>query len=396
MTTSLALDIVMVAILIVAASFGWQSGVLRSVFSAAGLVAGGIAAYLVLPQLSAWVPAPEWRVAVVVGGGLLPLALGQTVGILVGTVLRRGAKAIKLSALDRLAGLVVSAVAAALVLATVAGGAGSLGIAPLTQAVAGSTILGTIDRYTPDPVKSFLAGVRIATVDEALPWILDTIAPPENLPPVADVDTGSPALTAAAASVVRVSGLATECGVSSFGSGFVVSDDRVVTNAHVVAGVTEAVVEAPGEQPRTARVVYFDAATDLAVLAVDGLDAPSLPLGSPLARGAGAAVQGYPLGGPFVSSPATVAEVTTIPRGDGGDGGGGGEAREVYALSTALEQGNSGGPLLDLNGAVAGVIFAKSAVTGGIGYALTLTELTPVAAVASGLNDTVASGSCTR
>ena len=138
MTTSLALDIVVVAILIVAASFGWQSGVLRSVFSAAGL--------------SAWVPAPEWRVAVVVGGGLLLLALGQTVGILVGTVLRRGAKAIKLSALDRLAGLVVSAVAAALVLATVAGGAGSLGIAPLTQAVAGSTILGTIDRYTPDPV----------------------------------------------------------------------------------------------------------------------------------------------------------------------------------------------------------------------------------------------------
>lgn len=390
MTTSLALDIVVVAILIVAATSGWQSGVLRSVFSAAGLVAGGIAAYLVLPQLSAWVPAPEWRIVIVVGGGLLLLALGQTVGMLIGSLLRRGVKAIKLSVLDRLAGLVVSAVAAALVLATVAGGAGSLGIAPLTQAVAGSTILGTIDRYTPDPVKSFLAGVRIATVDEALPWVLDTIAPPENLPPVADVDTGSPELTAAAASVVRVSGLAAECGVSSFGSGFVVSDDRVVTNAHVVAGVTEAVVEAPGEPPRTAYVVYFDEATDLAVLAVDGLDAPALPLGSPLDRGAGAAVQGYPLGGPFVSSPATVAEVTTIPRGDGG------ETREVYALSTVLEQGNSGGPLLDLTGAVAGVIFAKSAVTGGIGYALTLTELEPVAAVAPSLGDAVGSGSCAR
>ena len=390
MSGSLVLDLVVLLILVAVAAAGWRSGLLRSAFSAAGLVLGGVAAYLLLPLLSRWAPAPEWRLLIVIGGGLLLLLVGEVIGSLLGRVLSRGARAIKLSVVDRAAGLVMSVVVAALVLGTVAGGLATLGVPAVTQAIAGSATLGSIDRLTPDPAKAFLAGIRASTVDDALPWVLDTIAPPTDVPPVADVDTGSPALTAAAASVVRVSGTAYACGVTMTGSGFVVSDDRVVTNAHVVAGITEATIEAPGEQPRAASVVYFDAATDLAVLEVPGLDAAPLPLGTNLARGAGAAVQGYPFGGPFVSLPATVAEVSTIPRTDGTIG------REVYALSADVNQGNSGGPLLAPDGSVVGVVFAKSSVVDDVGYALTLTELTPVAARAAALSTPVSSGACAR
>lgn len=387
MPAPVILDIVLLLILIGSALTGWRMGFLRSVFSAAGLIAGGISAYMLLPIVVEWMPAPVWRIVVVVGGGILLLVLGATLGSLLGRLLRRGARAIKLSIIDRLAGLVTSTVVVALVIGTIAAGLSGLGVPAFSQAMSGSIALGTIDRLTPDPAKAFLAGVRASTVNDALPWVIDTITPPEH-PALADVDTGSTAVSKAAASVVRVSGVAYQCGESLTGSGFVVSDDRVVTNAHVVAGVTEAVVEAPGERARVASVVYFDPATDLAVLAVDGLDAPALALGTPLERGDGAVFQGYPFGGPFRSLPATIAEISTIPRNDGSIG------REVYSFAGDVNQGNSGGPLLAPDGSVIGVVFAKSSVVDDIGYAVTDAELAPVAQQAASLSATVSSGAC--
>ncbi|MEJ3404730.1 MarP family serine protease [Rathayibacter sp. YIM 133350] len=388
MNGSLAIDVLVVLLVVAAAVGGWRSGLFRSVVGALGLIAGGIAAYLLLPQVSAWVPAPEWRVAAIIAAGVALLALGTAVGALLGRLLQRGARAVKLSMIDRGAGLLVSGVAAALALSTVAGGLSALGAPVLSQAVGGSLTLGAIDRVTPDPVKSFLASVRNTAVGDALPWLIDTLAPPATLPPAADVDASSPALEKAAASVVRVSGVAYRCGTGLTGSGFVVADDRVVTNAHVVAGVEQPVVETPGESPHQASVVYFDAATDLAVLQVPGLDAAPLRLGAPLDPGAGAAVQGYPFGGPFVSGAATVAEVTNIARADGSG------SRQVYTLSAEVNKGNSGGPLLETDGSVAGVVFAKSAVADHIGYALTDKELAPVVSAAPGLSASVSSGQC--
>ncbi|MET1018098.1 MAG: MarP family serine protease [Leifsonia flava] len=388
MPASVVLDIVVIVLLIAAAVSGWRSGFLRSVFTAIGLVVGGIAAYLLLPVFATWTTSPGWRIAIVLGGGILLLVVGEAIGSMIGRLLSRGVRVIKLGPIDRAAGLVTSTVVVALVLTTVAGGISGFGIPPVTQAIAGSATLSSIDRLTPAPAKSFLAGVRASTVNDALPWVIDTIAPPTSVPPIADLDTASPALTTAGASVVRVSGNAYQCGQSLTGSGFVVSDDRVVTNAHVVAGVDEPVVEAPGEQPRAASVVYFDDATDLAVLEVDGLDASPLPLGDVPTVGSAAAVQGFPFGGPFVSLPATIAELSTIPKADASG------QRDVYALSADINQGNSGGPLLSPDGAVIGVVFAKSAAIDDVGYALAISELQPVVAAAAGLSDTVSSGAC--
>jgi S1-C subfamily serine protease len=68
--------------------------------------------------------------------------------------------------------------------------------------------------------------------------------------------------------------------------------------------------------------------------------------------------------------------------------------REVYTLAADVRQGNSGGPVLTLDGTVAGVVFARSADTASVGFAMTMAELDPVAAEASTLTATVSSGDC--
>jgi S1-C subfamily serine protease len=101
---------------------------------------------------------------------------------------------------------------------------------------------------------------------------------------------------------------------------------------------------------------------------------------------------GYPLGGPFVSLPAQVISVDTLAIED--IYGTSVTPRSIYTLAADIQQGDSGGPLLNEAGAVAGVVFAKSAATANVGYAVTMEELLPVAESAEGLTATVSSGDC--
>src|SRR5690606_24875314 len=113
-------------------------------------------------------------------------------------------------------------------------------------------------------------------------------------------------------SVARISGTAYSCGLSMTGSGFVAAAGLVITNAHVVAGVETPLVELPGGRAQEGRLVYLDPVDDLAVIAVDDLDARALPIADPAAAGSQAAVQGYPRGGPFTSSTAAVLTVGPV------------------------------------------------------------------------------------
>jgi S1-C subfamily serine protease len=361
------------------------------VFVIAGVVAGVVAAFFLAPMVGNWVPIPFLRVGATILAAVGLIAIGHALGSLIGRSIRRGLERTPLSGLDRFLGGILTGVAAALVASVLSASVSQLGIPFLSRAISDSTVLRVIGAVTPDPVEAFLAQVRGTVLDQGIPLITGTFA--GEAPDVPQIDTGSEALNTAAQSIVRITGNAYACGQSQTGTGWVVADDRVMTNAHVVAGVTEAVVEAPSGETLSGSIVYFDPIDDLAVIAVPGLSAATLTLGTTLPAGSDAAFAGYPYGGPFASGGAEVISVSSPRVADiYGDTR---TSREVYTLAADVREGNSGGPLLGLDGRVVGVIFARSGDTANVSYAMTMTEVDPVAAQAATLREPVPSGTCT-
>ncbi|PJJ72564.1 colicin V production protein [Diaminobutyricimonas aerilata] len=391
MPGSLVLDVLLVLLLIGGFVYGIRRGLLHSVAAVAGLVAGGIGAFFAVPLVTGWVGSPAWRGPAVLAVVLLLVVGGYGVGATIGGALSRGVgRRGPLRVLDRLLGGVANLAVSAAVLSMVAFSVVALGVPILSPGIASSTVVRSIDSVTPDPVRAFLAQLRAAVVDEGLPRITEALtgAPPE----IPDLDTASPALREAALSVARITGNAFACGQGQSGSGAVIAEDRVITNAHVVAGVEEPFVELPGRGAVPGRVVYFDPSDDLAVIHAPGLDGTPLPTGAALATGDAAVVDGYPFGGPFRSGPAEVMARGPIIAGD--VYGTGSAPRDVYTLAADIEQGNSGGPLLDTAGALVGIVFAKSAEVEDVGYALTLDEVGPVIDRSASLEQSVDSGAC--
>jgi S1-C subfamily serine protease len=193
-------------------------------------------------------------------------------------------------------------------------------------------------------------------------------------------------------SVVQISGVAASCSRQIDGSGFVYAPERVMTNAHVLAGVTDPVVSAEGED-YDAVPVYVDEEADVAVLAVPGL--PQVPLTfSPEPAGSGddAIIMGYPGGGGLFVGPARVRQRTDISGPDFRN-----EqtvVRDVYALRGEVRAGNSGGPLFDPEGQVLGVVFASAIDDPLTGYALTYEEVEDAAVTGAASSSPVTTGAC--
>lgn len=388
----IVVDVILIALLIAALIGGAARGLSGSVGVLLGLAAGGVGAYWLVPLVNDVWPWQDWRSLVVIVSTVLVLVLGASIGGALGAFVRRGVDRTPLRAIDRLLGAATGVLFGALALSLAGGTIAATGMPVVSSAVSSSAVLRTIDRLTPQPVSAAMAELRGLVVDEGLPRLgelLEVTAPP-SVPPV---DLDDPELARAAASVARVSGTAYACGTSSTGTGFVIAPDRVVTNAHVVAGVDAPVVELPGIAAREGRIVWFDPVDDLAVIAVDDLGVAPLPTVDTLSPGSAAVVQGYPLGGPFTMISAGVLSVGTVPVPDiYGDSS---APRDIYSLQSAVRPGNSGGPLLDAQGQVAGVVFARGEDDAERGYAVTMTELTPVINAAPGLADAVSSGRCT-
>ena len=393
MPGSIILDILLCLLLLSYTIYGFRAGFALSVAGIVGFVIGAFAAFFAIPLVAGWVTASEWRLPAIIGAVVLLIGAGQSLGVAIGRLIRRQVNKTPLRLLDRLFGAAATLVVAAIVTSMLAFGIGSLGVPFVSQAIGSSAVVSTINQITPEPVKSLEATVRSLVVDDGLPRLLDAIGNGSQVT-VPQNENVTAAQQTAAQSVVKIVGSAYQCGQNQSGSGFVVSPGRVLTNAHVVAGVTEPVVETQNGVARPGRVVYFDPVNDLAVVAVSGLAIRPLRLGSDLTTGADAVVDGYPLGGPFRSDPAAVQKTATVdvPNIYGADP----SPRSVYYLAADVEEGNSGGPLVDPGGTVAGLVFAKSATTEDIGFAMTTGMLRPVVSEAPGLSTAVSSGHCTR
>ncbi|MFJ7751359.1 MarP family serine protease [Arthrobacter sp. NPDC097144] len=384
------LDVILLLALLFYLIAGLRNGLVVTLGGIVGFVAGAVAAFFAIPLVTSWVPDDGWRLVAVIATIVVLVLGGHAVGAALGRGIRRWLNFPPLRFLDRLLGGAVNLAVSAVIMSMLAFSVNTLGVPFLSQQITSSKVLSTIDEATPDRIKTWTAEVRSFTLAEGLPTILDSAAPETVVAPQQELS--SPALQTASDSVVKITGTAYQCGQNQTGSGFVVADDRVITNAHVVAGVSKPVVQVPGGSALPGEVVYFDSAHDLAVLAVDNLDADPIPLGEVLPNGTEAAFAGYPAGGPFRLQAANVERLSDVSvRNIYGSSP---ETVEVYTLAADVQQGNSGGPLLDVDGRVAGVIFAKTTGDQPIGYALSLAELAPVAEAAPGYQDAVSSGQC--
>jgi S1-C subfamily serine protease len=192
--------------------------------------------------------------------------------------------------------------------------------------------------------------------------------------------------------VVKVTGVASSCSRQLEGSGFVFATDRVMTNAHVVAGVGSPSVITSDQRTLPARVVLYDPERDVAVLMVPGLNLTPLQFGGPLSQGNNALVLGYPENGPF---DATSARVRTLQNARGPDIYQNRQVtRQIYSLFARVRPGNSGGPLLTTHGRVAGVVFAAAVDDRTTGYALTADEVAHDAASGAAASREVSTQGC--
>lgn len=387
------LDLALVLTLMSYLIYGLRNGFLVTVGGIAGFAAGAMAAFISVPVVSGLVTDSGWRPAAVLAAAVLLVIVGHGLGTMIGRSLRSVVRIGPLRAVDRMVGGVVNVVVAALVMSMLAFSIGALGVPFVSVQLAESKVIRFIDNKTPTPLKAAMAQLRSAVIGESIPTLLDGLGQGQPVA-IPNTSTDTPALNQAAGSVLKITGTAYQCGQNQTGTGFVVAPGRVVTNAHVVAGVPEPVVETLEGAVLPGRVVYFDNQRDLAVLAVDGLRTVPLPLSSGLPAGSPAAFAGYPHGGPFQSKPAVVQDIVTVlvPNIYGADPA----PADVYRLAGDVQPGNSGGPLLTTDGQVAGVIFAKATTESALGYALTMADLGPVAQQAPGLSSPVSAGQCVR
>ena len=141
----------------------------------------------------------------------------------------------------------------------------------------------------------------------------------------------------------------------STGSGFIIAADRVMTNEHVVNGCNRIILRTPeGRWLAATPPARVDAALDLALLAVPGLPGPILPFraGPPVRRGEGVVAYGFPLAGLLSSDP-------KLTRGEVNGLAGIADNRNQIQISAEVQPGNSGGPLLDMQGHIVGVVVSK-------------------------------------
>ena len=154
----------------------------------------------------------------------------------------------------------------------------------------------------------------------------------------------------------------------SLGSGFIVSPDGyVVTNYHVVEGAGETVVRLGDQSEHKAKLVGFDARTDLALLKVDANNLPVLPFGDSDRLQVGEPVMA--IGNPFgLDQTVTTGIVSAKERFIGT-----GPYDDFIQIDASINPGNSGGPLIDARGAVVGInaaIFSQGGGWSGIGFAI--------------------------
>ena len=336
----------------------------------AGVLLGAIAAEPLLDYIHVTSPVarPLGAVLVLIIGGSLGSSIGYATGEPIRKRILRGGRH---GTSDSLGGAAFSALAV-LVMMWFLGLSFSRGPSQeVAQQIQQSVVLHQLDSIAPQR-PAFLARVEDILAGVQFPAVFAGLEPrlPAALPIPAAATVNTPGVNNAAHAVFKVTSLG--CGGLVTGSGFAIGGGYVATNAHVVSGTHAHHLLMPGGDELAATVVYFDPARDFALLSVPDLTSSGLGF-APASRGTDGAVIGYPGGGPERIEPAVVdGAVEAIGRDIYSNNA---VTRQVYVIQGRVRPGNSGGPLVDLQGKVLGIVFATSASDPNQAYALTDDEI---------------------
>ncbi len=388
------LDWVLVALMAAYALSGYWQGFITGAFATIGLLAGGVFGIWLAPVALGDATPSIWVSLGALFIVILAASLGQAVFQYAGARLRDAITWQPIRAVDAVGGAALSAGAVLIVAWALGLAISGSRIGVVTEQVRGSTILAKVNDTLPDSAGQALQGFTDLVGSSVFPRYLEPFAQERivAVPPGPKRLLTDPDVTGAQDSVVKVSGV-NRCGRGIEGTGFVYAANRVMTNAHVVAGVEEPEVWF-GDEARKGTVVSYDPKLDLAVIAVDDGGMPRLAFDTSAEARDGVAVLGYPQDGPFTI---TVARIRAQQRLSSPDiYGESSVVREVYSLRAGVLPGNSGGPVLSSTGDVVGVIFAASVTDSQTGYALTAEQVAQTAADGVTRDAAANTGRCTQ
>jgi len=375
LTSSQWLDIAVIAVALIAAISGWRSGALGSLMSFVGVVLGAIAGVMLAPHVISHVGSSRGKLFAALFLILILVVIGEVAGVVLGRAVRGSIRSAPVRVVDSIVGVALQLVVvltAAWLLGSPLTSSGQVGLA---SAVRGSKVIAEVDKYAPDWLRTVPKRMSALLSTSGLPNALEPLgpAPAQNVDPPDATLADSLVVARSRPSVVKIRGVAQSCQKVLEGTGFVVAPNRVMSNAHVVAGSDSVTVEAEGKK-YDATVVSYDPSADISILDVPNL--PQQPLvfaDQPAKSGTDAVVLGYPGGGDFVATPARVREIielsgpdiyktTTVNR-------------EVYTIRGTVRQGNSGGPMINRAGQVIGVVFGAAVDDNDTGFVMTTNEV---------------------
>ncbi len=389
------LDLILLVVILCYAVGGFRNGAVLGGLSFAGFFGGAALGAQLARPLGRTLANGAAQVPVAIVCVLFFAMLGQLMAIWVGGRLRSKVTWSPARQLDRVVGALFSAMAVLLVAWMVALPVAFAPFPTLSDQVRRSVTIRAVDDTLPDSVRNLYGSLRRFVDRSGFPQVFGALQPTR----IVDVPPADPALLRSKAvarvrdSVLKVRAVALSCDRGMEGSSVVFAPERVLTNAHVVAGANQVVVETSRGR-LTAHVVVFDAGRDIAVLWVPGLKPAPLKLsGVPASSGQDAIVLGYPEDGPFDVRPARVRDRELISGRD--IYGQVSVDRDIYTIRSVVRSGNSGGPLIATDGSVLGIVFASALDSADTAFVLTADEVIGAANAGRRATKPVGTGACT-
>ena len=371
---------------------GYWQGFVTGAFATAGLLLGGLLGIWLAPIALGQADPSIWVSLGALFIVILAASLGQALFQYAGAQIREKITWQPARAVDAVGGAMLSAVAVLIVAWALGVAISGSRIGQVTPMVRESAVLAKVNSALPQSAGNLLQAFNNVVGTTFFPRYLEPFAPERivDVPPGPERLLQDPDVLRAEDSVLKVRG-SNDCGRGVEGTGFLYAADRLMTNAHVVAGVDDPEVEIDGESV-DADVVYYNADLDVAVLDVETGSLPTLPFDTSAGPEDGVAILGYPQDGPYDVQVGRIRSEQRLRSPDiYGDGT---VIREVFSLRGLVRPGNSGGPIVTSAGDVAGVVFAASVTDDDTGYALTADQVADSAVAGRISTDEVSTGDC--